>query len=305
MDFYPTDDLRDDAIWLRLDRACGARPERRWLPAYYFDICLPDGTKAGHCDLRIGHNDKTYIGGNIGYSVDEPFRGHHYAARACALLFRQARKHQMEHLIITCDPDNRASARTCELAGGTYLETTPIPEDNEMYAEGKRRVMVWRFDLRYDEFLSVAARIDEALRVTPLLFGSLGLKRRLGADLRPDDIDVLLPERCLTTGWRRLIDVMAGAGYALVDEKEHEFARGPFRVAFASIESLGPFAGVDIDRIPTVRDRGVDFLLMELADYLKVYEASSKDGYRRDVKHKQDGQKIDLILKALKGRADR
>ena len=49
----------------------------------------------------------------------------------------------------------------------------------------------------------------------------------------------------------------------------------------------------------------VRYLLLELEDYLEVYEASSMDGYRRNVKHKQDGQKIDLIRKALKGRADR
>ena len=145
--FYPTDDLRDGEILLRLHHTCEAQPEKRWLPAYCFDICLPDGTKIGSCDLRIGHNDKTYIGGNIGYSVDAPYRGHRYAAKACALLFRQARRHGMDHLIITCDPDNAASSKTCQLAGGRYLETADIPEDNEMYAEGKRRVMIYRFEL--------------------------------------------------------------------------------------------------------------------------------------------------------------
>ncbi len=52
MVFYPVDDLRDDMICLQLDHTCDARPEKRWLPAYYFNICLLDGTKIGHCDLR-------------------------------------------------------------------------------------------------------------------------------------------------------------------------------------------------------------------------------------------------------------
>lgn len=147
MEFYSTDELKDGVIVLQLDHTCDAQPEKRWLPAYYFNICLPDGTRIGNCDLRIGHNDKTYIGGNIGYGIEEPYRGHHYAARACALLFRLAAKHGMEYLIITCVPSNRASSRTCEVAGGRYLETALIPEDNEMYAEGKREVMVYRFDL--------------------------------------------------------------------------------------------------------------------------------------------------------------
>ena len=143
--FYETDDLRDREIFLRLTQTKEGLPEKRWLPAYYFDICLPDGTKVGYCDLRIGHNDKTYIGGNIGYGVDAPYRGHHYAAKACALLFRQARKHGMDHLFITCVPGNAASSRTCVLAGGQYVETADIPTDNEMYAEGKRKVLVYRF----------------------------------------------------------------------------------------------------------------------------------------------------------------
>lgn len=146
--FYDTADLKDGEIFLRLNKTCGAQPEKRWLPAYYYDICLPDGVCVGSCDLRIGHNEKTYIGGNIGYRVEEPFRGHHYAAKACALLFRQARKHGMEYVIITCVPENAASAKTCLLAGGEYIETADIPQDNEMYAEGKRQVLIYRFSLQ-------------------------------------------------------------------------------------------------------------------------------------------------------------
>lgn len=134
-------------FFLRLVKTCDEQPEKQWLPAYYFDICLLDGTKIGHCDLRIGHNNKTYIGGNIGYGIDEPYRGHRYAARACFLLFQQARKHDMSYIIITCVPTNTASSKTCQTAGGKYVETADIPKDNEMYAEEKRQVMIYRFDL--------------------------------------------------------------------------------------------------------------------------------------------------------------
>uniref|UniRef100_UPI0040573BAC GNAT family N-acetyltransferase n=1 Tax=Acetatifactor sp. TaxID=1872090 RepID=UPI0040573BAC len=143
--FYNTSDLKDTEIFLRLDKTCEAQPEKKWLPAYYFDICLLSGEKIGHCDLRIGHNEKTYIGGNIGYGINEPHRGHHYAAKACKLLFQLARKHELDYVIITCVPDNIASARTCELAGGEFLEIADIPEDNEMYEEGKRAVRIYKF----------------------------------------------------------------------------------------------------------------------------------------------------------------
>ena len=145
--FLDVSDLKTEEIFLRLAKTGEVNPEKQWVPAYYFDICLTDGTKIGCCDLRIGHNDKTYIGGNIGYGIDEPYRGRRYAAKACALLFRQAAKHGMDHLIITCQPSNKASSRTCELAGGTLLEIRDIPEDNEMYAEGKRQVMIYYFAL--------------------------------------------------------------------------------------------------------------------------------------------------------------
>ena len=145
--FYDVDDLRSDEIVLKLTKTCEAQPEKRWLPAYYFDICLLNGTPIGKCDLRIGHNEKTYIGGNIGYGIDEQYRGHHFAAKACGLLFHQAKKHGLDYLIITCDPKNTASSRTCEIAGGKFIKIEAIPQDNELYAEGNREVKIFRFDI--------------------------------------------------------------------------------------------------------------------------------------------------------------
>lgn len=146
--FYGIDDLRDSEIFLKLNKTCDEQPKKKWLPAYYFDICLLDGRTIGYCDLRIGHNEKTYIGGNIGYGIDPNYRGHRYAAKACKLLFRQAKKHGLDYLIITCDPENIASAKTCELAGGKYIEIAAIPKDNELYKEGKRAVRVYQFDIK-------------------------------------------------------------------------------------------------------------------------------------------------------------
>ena len=147
LEFFDTSDLRSEELLLRLDRTSQAQPEKNWVPAYYFTICLADGTSIGGCDLRIGHNRSTYLGGNIGYHIDEAYRGHRYAAKACALLFRLAKKHGMEHLYISCPVDNLASDRTCRLAGGRLEETADVPLDNDMYAEGIRRVNIYRFSL--------------------------------------------------------------------------------------------------------------------------------------------------------------
>ena len=147
MEFLDTSDLRSDELMLRLDKTSQALPDKGWVPAYYFTICLPDGVPVGGCDLRIGHTRKTYLGGNIGYHVAEAHRGHRYAAKACLLLFRLAKKHGMDHLYITCPVDNPASARTCELAGGKLVEIADVPLDNDMYAEGIRRVKIFRFEI--------------------------------------------------------------------------------------------------------------------------------------------------------------
>lgn len=70
----------------------------------------------GVCDLRIGYTEGLYFGGHIGYSIDPEFRGHHYAAQACELLFLLAAKHHMPYLIISCNPDNWPSRKTAYAA---------------------------------------------------------------------------------------------------------------------------------------------------------------------------------------------
>ena len=154
--------------------------------------------------------------------------------------------------------------------------------------------------MKKELFLQIAQRLNEALGITPLLFGSLGLEQRLGANLNADDIDVLIPEKYLDEKWDMLIKVMEGLGYSLYDVHEHAFEKDGVSAAFASIENLVPFANVDITRIPVVNEDGVWYYLLGLEDYLKVYTASSKDGYRRDPKNKNDTEKIELIRCALK-----
>ena len=46
--FLDTDDLFTDEIALRLRKTAPAKPEKRWVPAYYFDICLRDGKYPPH-----------------------------------------------------------------------------------------------------------------------------------------------------------------------------------------------------------------------------------------------------------------
>ena len=146
--FLNTDHLKSDEITLRLVRTAQADPAKGWVPAYHFAICDTQGSEVGNCDLRIGHNTNLYYGGNIGYRVAEPYRGHHYAGKACRLLFGLAKMHSLGYVIITCDPENTASRKTCEYVGGKLLEIAPLPEDNDMRVEdGKTEVCVYRIEL--------------------------------------------------------------------------------------------------------------------------------------------------------------
>lgn len=140
--------LTDGEIVLRFDELTEGDPERNWVPAYHFSICDRQGKKMGVCDLRIGHNELLYYGGHIGYGVDEPYRGHHYAGKACRILFRLAGELGLGHVIITCNPENAASRRTCEYAGGTLLEIAELPEDNDMrLEEGETHKCIFRFEV--------------------------------------------------------------------------------------------------------------------------------------------------------------
>lgn len=82
--------------------------------------------------------------GHIGYTVEPPHRGRRYAARSVALLVRLARRHEMSTLWITCDPDNAASRRTCELTGAELVEIVDVPRDDEIYREGSRQKCRYR-----------------------------------------------------------------------------------------------------------------------------------------------------------------
>lgn len=161
-DWAPGDDLRlndaildplpplsDGEIRLALTGAGPADGKTGYVPFYRFDILQEsDGTIVGRCDLRIGYVRGTYYGGNIGYAVLPDYRGHHYAEKACRILFSLAKRHGMPYLYISCDADNLPSRRTLEALGGELVETRVLPSYTELYQEGARGLhCTFRFSL--------------------------------------------------------------------------------------------------------------------------------------------------------------
>lgn len=145
--FLDTEFLKNNEIQLILEKTTDGDAAKNWVPAYHFFICALDGKRMGVCDLRIGYNDNLYYGGHIGYTVYPEYRGNHYAAKACLLLFQLAKKHNMEYLYITCSPNNYASRKTCEYAGGKLMEIVQLPEENDMRCTGETEKCIYKFVL--------------------------------------------------------------------------------------------------------------------------------------------------------------
>lgn len=128
--------LDDDLELVLVEKRCASRAPQR--SACYVLEMRNTGrpVKIGTIRLRIDSTAKLRLPGHIGFDVEPKFRGHHYAARSCRLLLPLARAHGLSSVWITCDPKNMASIRSCELAGGKYIETVRIPRHHEDVHEG-------------------------------------------------------------------------------------------------------------------------------------------------------------------------
>lgn len=151
----------------------------------------------------------------------------------------------------------------------------------------------------YNRFLRIAKTLNEELNITPLLYGSLGLERASNISFDPQDIDILVPKRYLNGElWLTLKETLENIGYTLVDLEEHAFSKQAVMIGIATIEDLYPFAEIDYTELSVVDNEGIKYKVLDLNDYMKVYNQSLKDGYRK-TKNKQDQDKIDKIKTLL------
>lgn len=159
----------------------------------------------------------------------------------------------------------------------------------------------------FEEFWRIAAALNRA-GIEPTLMGSLGLEIATGAQWDPGDIDIHVPGD--PRGWeapdeKRIYDfdiiagVMEELGYTLVDRHEHEFLRGDLSVEFGAVDTLPEFAGVTPVEMDVVEHDGVRFRLPTLAQYLRIYQASSQDSYRNEQNNSKDFPKIAYLEQKL------
>ena len=147
--FFEIIDFSNSEIRLKTENTSPAIPAKGYVPSYHFSIwSIAQNCEIGRCNLRVGYNDNTYYGGNIGYEIQLPFRGHHFASQAVLLLEDLAKLHQMPYLIISCRPDNIASRKTAEKAGYQLTGIFPLPEENELYKNGNREECIYQKKIR-------------------------------------------------------------------------------------------------------------------------------------------------------------
>ncbi|WP_066890287.1 GNAT family N-acetyltransferase [Clostridium nigeriense] len=145
-EFKNFDYLTNGEIDLKLEEKIPYNEAKDYVPTYKYKITLHGLNETiGNIDIRIGYNEGTYYGGNIGYTIEENYRGSNYAAKACKIIKAIAIAHGMNKLIITCNPDNYPSRKTCEKIGAKLKEIVDLPIYNEMYKIGEKQkcLYVW------------------------------------------------------------------------------------------------------------------------------------------------------------------
>lgn len=147
----------------------------------------------------------------------------------------------------------------------------------------------------YQEFIAISQFLNRHLHITPVLYGSLGLTKVTRINFSPQDIDILIPFIFLQEKWGLLKQTMKEQGYSLINLSEHEFQKGNIKIGFAFIEDLENFAGIDYKKLELLSKDGASYYRLSLADYIKVYQKSSQDGYRRTKNNQKDREKLEVL----------
>jgi len=105
-------------------------PELRFGHEQIWRITLHNSRREiGQISYRDGESRCIYYYGHIGYHIDPPYRGKHFAYRACRLIRNEIRISGKSSVVITCDPENLASRKTCEKLKCFLESQVYVPED--------------------------------------------------------------------------------------------------------------------------------------------------------------------------------
>ena len=126
--------------WIEMLEAMGNEetcPPGKVSSSTYLAVRLSDNRVVGSIDLRhhIDHPILSVWGGHIGYSVRPSERRKGYAKEMLRQNLQNCRNRGITKVLITCDCDNVASARTILSNGGVF--------EKEICVDGKRMNRYW------------------------------------------------------------------------------------------------------------------------------------------------------------------
>ncbi len=127
LDVETTEGFSDWLELLRRESDPTVPPEPGMVPATYWWIVEGDCYR-GAITLRHSLNDfLLQEGGHIGYGIRPSARGRGLASWALGEVLGEARNRGLPRVLLTCDDDNVASARTIERYGGSLEDIRRTP----------------------------------------------------------------------------------------------------------------------------------------------------------------------------------
>jgi RimJ/RimL family protein N-acetyltransferase len=136
--------FKNNGLELRLTHTYPAKESPWKVPAYQFDI-IHNGERVGTISLRVSRDPTfTDLAGQIGFALEEQYRGRGLAGKAVELLLPLAQYHDLSPLWFTTTTDNRASQRVLEKLGAEFVKVVPIPPAYPSYAAGEREKLLYR-----------------------------------------------------------------------------------------------------------------------------------------------------------------
>lgn len=148
-DFFIDDELQ----LIIIEKTITSKPDDT-IPVYRFQM-INRFTKEdiGGITLKAGYTDNIVkYRGNIGFTVNEKFRGRNYAVRSCKLLIPLIKFLNLSPIYLTCDADNYASKKSIEKIGARFLEEMIIPDDSEFacyYPITSRKKLLFSWEVQY------------------------------------------------------------------------------------------------------------------------------------------------------------
>lgn len=143
--------LKNDFVYLENQRIFDEVYNGEHIRNYVYGIKRTEDQRLiGFCDLRVGDPKALLYLGNIGYSIFENYRGHHYAYYGTLLLKELALTLDIDMLSITVNPDNWPSIKTIDKLGATFIKRIPVPSYEPLFSQGDYEKLIFHWFLKED-----------------------------------------------------------------------------------------------------------------------------------------------------------